>query len=120
MKECRSCGTQKPLREFYKRSDSGKYHNSCTSCWYDKQLLRKYGITLEEYDRLYEKQSGVCAICHLPQSSTRNSRLCVDHDHQTGEVRGLLCSDCNRGIGLLKDDYRILNNAADYLRAFAD
>lgn len=120
MKQCRSCGVGKPLSEFHTRGDTGKKQNSCKSCYYDKQVFRKYGITLEDYDRMYQEQNGVCKICSLPQISPRNTRLCIDHDHRNGKVRGLLCSDCNRGIGLLKDDPRILDKASEYLRAAAD
>lgn len=120
MKQCRSCGVEKPLSEFHKRSDTGKHQNACKICYHSAQLRRNYGITLDDYDRIYEDQNGVCAICHLPQMSTRNTRFCVDHDHDTGEVRGLLCDSCNRGIGLLKDDPRLLERAPQYLRAFKD
>lgn len=83
-------------------------------------MRRNYGIGLDEYDRLYEEQGGVCKICHLPQSDKRTKRLCVDHNHTDGHVRGLLCSHCNRGIGLLKDDYRLAQSAAEYLAADED
>ncbi len=120
MKQCRSCGVEKPLSEFHKRSDTGKYQNGCKECYHSAQMKRNYGITLEVYDRMYEQQNGLCAICRLPQLSKRNTRFCVDHDHDTGQVRGLLCDSCNRGIGLLKDDPRLLENAAQYLRAFEE
>lgn len=115
--QCRSCGVDKDISEFYIRTDNGKPRSHCRSCHHNDSLTRKYGISLEEYDALYERQEGGCAICGLPQMSKRNTRLCVDHDHETGEVRGLLCDGCNRGIGLLKDDYRLLERAAGYLRA---
>src|SRR5262245_57445902 len=62
--------------------------------------LKRYGITLAEYDALLEKQGGVCAICR--KHSKR--RLCVDHCHRTGMIRGLLCDSCNLGLGSLQDD----------------
>ncbi|NBU34381.1 hypothetical protein EBS40_07195 [bacterium] len=65
-----------------------------------KHLERTYGITLEQYDELLESQGGVCAICREMCVSGR--RLCVDHDHDTGKVRGLLCGRCNFGIGSLR------------------
>ena len=117
MKQCRSCGVEKPLSEFHKRSDTGNLQTQCKNCYHSRQLERLYGITLAEYDRMYEEQNGVCKICHLPQESKRNTRLCVDHNHTTGEVRGLLCDSCNRAIGLLKDDPRLLDRAAEYLRS---
>jgi len=120
MKQCRSCGVEKPLSEYHLRSDTNKHQNGCKTCYHSDQMRRNYGITLVDYDRMYEEQSGLCAICHLPQISNRNTRFCVDHNHTTGEVRGLLCDTCNRGIGLLKDDPRLLTKAADYIRSFKE
>jgi len=124
MKQCRSCGVEKPLSDFHFRLDTNKHRNDCILCLRikknEKQYRDLYGITLSEYDRLYELQSGLCAICNLPQTSKRKTRLCVDHDHASGKVRGLLCSECNVGIGLLKDDEKILNSAINYLRSAKD
>lgn len=78
------------------------------------RLQYKYKISLEEYNSLHETQQGLCAICQEPPSSRG---LVVDHDHDTGVVRGLLCDSCNVGIGALKDDPKILRNAALYLEA---
>ncbi len=117
MKTCRECGVGKNLTEFHIRKDSGKHRNECKTCHTDKQMVRKYGIDLSTYDRMFKEQDGVCKICSLPQKSNRNERLAVDHCHETGKVRGLLCDSCNRGIGLLKDDYRIIERAASYLRS---
>lgn len=74
---------------------------------------RTYGITLEEYDEMVAAQGGVCAICG--GGPGRYPRLCVDHDHETGVIRGLLCNDCNRGIGLLGDNPTTVAAAAAYL-----
>lgn len=124
MKQCRSCGVEKPLDEYFKRNDTGKHRNDCKQCQRDaknaEQYKRLYGITLSDYDDMFIGQGGNCAICHLPQHDSRKNRLCVDHDHVSGMVRGLLCSNCNVGIGLLKDDERILLNAIQYLRAAQD
>lgn len=65
------------------------------------ELRRRYGISVEQYDAAVEAQNGVCAICYQPCRTTQ--RLCVDHDHQTGTVRGLLCRRCNAGLGYLED-----------------
>ena len=118
MKTCRICGQGKNLDEFFIRKDGGKkrHRNDCKTCCADRMMIKNYGIDLSTYDRMYLEQGGVCKICSLPQKSTRNERLCIDHDHETGKVRGLLCDGCNRGIGLLKDDYRIIERAASYLR----
>jgi hypothetical protein len=77
-------------------------------------LNRRYGISLEEYQVLLRNQGGVCAICGTSKCST-GQRLAVDHDHNTGAVRGVLCKNCNVGLGSFKDDPERLLNAADYL-----
>lgn len=84
----------------------------------DKERQRTFGITRHEYAELFHRQNGVCAICANPETATRNGKvkaLAVDHDHKTGNVRGLLCSDCNTGIGKLKDDRNVLLSAVKYL-----
>ena len=80
----------------------------------DYQLQYDYNITLEEYNKLFEKQNGNCAICGKHQSYLKKG-LSVDHDHVTGKIRGLLCNNCNAGIGLLKDDIKLLTIAINYL-----
>lgn len=85
----------------------------------DKQAKFKYhlknffNISIEEYNQMITKQNGVCKLCKLPCPTGRN--LAVDHCHKTGKVRGLLCVNCNKGIGLLKDDPYLLRSAASYL-----
>lgn len=85
------------------------------------QLKQDYGLTPEEYDELLAAQGGVCAICRQPETTTdpRSQRpyvrLPVDHCHETGRVRGLLCHRCNRAIGLLRDDVDLLRAAIAYL-----
>lgn len=74
-------------------------------------LERKYGLTVAEKKKLVEKQKGRCAICE----GKFGMKLAVDHDHKTGEVRGLLCNNCNRGIGHLQENVDTLKNAIDYL-----
>lgn len=82
-------------------------------------LKKKFGITVLEFDELFKKQNGVCKICLNPETSTRggNKRnISVDHDHKTGKIRGLLCNNCNRAMGLFKDDIKILIRVIDYLK----
>ena len=77
------------------------------------RMRRLYGIGLKDYDILYEKQLGLCPICSLPLPE--DYKACVDHNHKTNEVRGLLHQECNRAIGALKEDPNILRRAAVYL-----
>ena len=74
------------------------------------QLSRKYGMTEENFHAMYDAQGGRCAICRCQLSPA-----CVDHDHSTGVVRGLLCSSCNKGLGFFNDDTRLLAYALVYL-----
>lgn len=82
-------------------------------------LRRTYSLTTAEYDAMLEQQGGVCATCKKPETRMHQNgkvtRLCVDHDHNTGEVRGLLCAGCNRMIGYAKDNPDTLREAAAYL-----
>lgn len=77
-------------------------------------LQYKFGITVEKYEEMFKKQEGKCLICKRPPSG-RFKRLAVDHCHKTGEIRGLLCSRCNRAIGYFYDDPALLQQAVDYL-----
>jgi hypothetical protein len=85
----------------------------------DKQLRRDFGITLVQYNFLYEEQGGLCKICRASVDvfgGKSKVYLHVDHDHETGKVRGLLCLGCNAGLGYFKDDPKRLELAAVYLR----
>lgn len=73
-----------------------------------------FGISLEDYDLKLEEQKGVCAICGGLCKSGK--RLAVDHDHKTGNIRDLLCGNCNGGLGKFQDNPELLIKAADYLR----
>lgn len=83
------------------------------------QLNHLYGISLEDFDEMYRRQDGRCAICRRPEAELRgrHTRLCVDHNHDTGAVRGLLCAECNLGIGALRGDDgpELLQRAVEYL-----
>jgi len=84
------------------------------------RAIAKYGMTLAEYDTLLLKQKEVCAICKRAERNRIKAggvlrSLAVDHDHETGVVRGLLCSSCNRGLGKFGDDPNRLRSAAEYL-----
>lgn len=76
--------------------------------------FKKYNITPEDYDELYTKQNGRCAICNKTKEETLTP-ICIDHSHKTGKVRGLLCYSCNQGIGFFKDDIQLLQKAINYL-----
>ena len=86
----------------------------------NKILRRTFGITLEEYEAIEQAQGGVCAICRNPETeihpqSKKLRHLAVDHDHDTGQIRGLLCNSCNRALGLMRDNEQIVLSAYLYL-----
>lgn len=138
-KRCRSCFIVKSLDEFYAavrmRDLLQTDCKTCSSAYHKKRyaaglvakrktnvtkkdrrkygLAAKYNMSLWEYDELFKLQNGRCAICGTPPL---HNRLSVDHDHDSGKVRGLLCAHCNTGIGYLRDDQEILNAAIMYLR----
>ena len=74
--------------------------------------IRSYGISEDEFDQMMINQGGKCYICKGDNGSIA---LCIDHDHLTGKVRGLLCNKCNRGLGLFSDDLVLLKRAMSYL-----
>jgi hypothetical protein len=139
MRTCRECGEVKGSEHFYEYRP-GKRRHKCRSCccevrqkWRrdnadrvrradnNKHLLRKFGITLDEYERMAEMQGHVCAICGEGESvnhrGTKTSRLAVDHDHQTGAVRALLCFRCNTSLGHFENN-GLLHKALAYVEEY--
>lgn len=101
----------------YRKTKNGKYKLK------NANLKYHYGITLEEYDQMFEQQNGVCAICSKPETAKNKyglRRLSVDHDHKTGEVRGLLCTGCNLILGHMRDNKERVLKAAIYLEQHND
>jgi len=102
---------------------AGWSDHTSSSGW-EARLKSKYGITVDEHAWMFLNQRGLCAICKDSERSRRTengaSGLVVDHDHETGEVRGLLCNRCNAGIGLLGDRYDWLHAAMWYVRFHKD
>lgn len=85
----------------------------------NRRLRRLYGITIEEYTQMFTEQNGVCAICFTAETSKHQNGkvkgLSVDHNHKTGQVRQLLCNNCNISIGLMRDNVLLAQNVANYL-----
>jgi hypothetical protein len=85
--------------------------------WYrqnrEKRLMQRYSLGPGEYEQLFASQGGVCAICG---NEPGKRRLCVDHSHTTGEVRGLLCSRCNAALGMFDEQIKVLKSAIRYLK----
>jgi hypothetical protein len=139
MRKCTKCGEVKGATEFWpdrrrkaglmarckscKVVDARDYRRAHPECehrryWKNPQsererhLIRKYGVTQADYDRMLTEQGGGCAICR----KTQDRAFDVDHDHSTGRVRGLLCTNCNRMVGHAADSPERLEAAAAYLR----
>jgi len=139
MRVCKHCGQEKPLDRF--RIDTGRHRHECQEC--ENQIRRdryaanpepqkeasrkwkrenperveairrlyQYGITPDQYQVLWDSQNGKCAICRRG-----GVELCVDHNHTTGRVRGLLCHVCNSYLGVIQDSEDSLIRAVEYLR----
>lgn len=107
-------------REYKRRYNSGNYRKHVTvrrkralNNYYSKGTrYAKYGITREQFEEMYEKQNGCCAIC---SREVDESKAHIDHDHSTGVVRGLLCMGCNRALGYLGDSTENVERALVYL-----
>lgn len=129
-KKCKTCGEEKELALFPKDSNcSDGRRGCCNKCqaakrrarpgWREKNRARdrrwRYGLDDEAFKDLLESQGGVCAICTATLEPGKSS-MHVDHCHETGQVRGLLCGTCNVGLGLFTEDVEKLLNAVSYLR----
>jgi CO/xanthine dehydrogenase Mo-binding subunit len=104
VRECKECATRKNHR----RAKNLRANH----------LLRKFGMTLQQYDSMLAEQDGKCFVCHV-SSPGRKGSFHVDHDHGTGKVRSLLCLRCNSTLGNAGDDPALLEKLAKYLREFA-
>jgi Recombination endonuclease VII len=119
------CVDCKPLadREMYERKNEARRRDAEANPENYRRRnrtanLRRYGLTIEQHDAMFAEQGGVCAICKRPADPNgvrAASRLHVDHDHVTGQVRALLCLTCNQGIGSFRDDPTLLHAAAVYV-----
>ncbi|CAB4129403.1 Recombination endonuclease VII [uncultured Caudovirales phage] len=130
MKTCTKCGIEKSMSDFGSHSErKDKKQSACKKCcaeatklWREKnpdagralKYKNKYGISILEFDAMFENQKGICAICN--QKFKSSVTTCIDHNHETGKVRGLLCHWCNTGMGLFKDSIQTLENAVQYLK----
>lgn len=129
-KRCSKCKKMRSLDDFSKRNGvpDGKRYD-CKYCVNDRKpkqrssepgvrknnkLKQKYNITLSDYNKIVESQKGCCAICGTHVSKLKRD-LDIDHNHITGKIRKLLCTNCNRGLGWFKDNPELLRKAANYL-----
>jgi hypothetical protein len=110
--------TDEPVQE--RKNRIQREHRQKRPDLYKGYSLKKgYGISLETYNEMLEQQGHVCAICGKPEQIVAKGRikaLAVDHNHATGEVRGLLCQACNKALGLLQDDVSLFTKSIQYLQ----
>ena len=141
-KHCPICGKTKISKNFYKdASRKDGISGRCKICslaatkkwqarnkdWVlqrnrksnQRSSLAKLGMTVSDYDAMFSVQHGCCAICGKHQSDL-NRALAVDHNHQTGEVRALLCCPCNAALGVFKEESFLCRQAAQYLESFME
>lgn len=133
-RKCNKCNTIKPVSDFYKDRPNGSKRYECKQChlsyykerWasadktyrkdrfksHRKNLLGKYNLSPDDYAKLVENQGGCCAVCDVKPDEL----LFVDHCHESGLVRGLLCRRCNMGLGMLGDDLSGIERAYQYMR----
>ena len=136
MKKCTKCGEQKPLSDFHKnKSTTDGYCSLCKPCnknhastWnkhnpvkrgvivQKNNYKKRYGLSVEQKQALIDGQDCKCAICKNELTNTHD--VCVDHNHVTGAIRGILCRKCNLGIGHLNDSIDILKSAQEYLEKY--
>lgn len=132
--KCSACFLYLPLLDFHKNGKQGMgYRNRCIDCRKKDEFVYrqthkvqialamrkvklrwKFGITIQEYENMFREQLGCCLICRRNQAEFK-VKLGIDHDHNTGKVRGLLCHDCNTGLGKFRDSPELLYRAAQYI-----
>lgn len=109
-KPCCRCGK---IRDAIDGNHSG-YCKDCLRWW---RIEREFGLTQDQWETLLHQQDGVCVICDCPSAESHQGMLHVDHDHDTGRIRGLLCHNCNQSLGRWNHDPALLRRAADYLES---
>lgn len=119
-KVCSVCKKSKSAGEYYKHGSDKttiKLRNDCKQCVLNRHRERKFGVDHKTYKQMLSDQDNRCAICaiHVNDYSERYNNFAVDHCHKTHKVRGLLCHNCNRALGMFQDDMNILKVAVNYL-----
>lgn len=128
---CKVCNKTKDISEFYLMNHKSVRSGKCKTCYNKKvkiyrqknqqkyqdwnrvyHLEKKYKLTKEDFSKLRENQKNQCAVC---QTELTDKLMVVDHNHKTGNIRGLLCRQCNFALGLLKDNIIVLKRAITYL-----
>jgi hypothetical protein len=137
LKVCSKCKIEKETSAFHKdKQHSDGFNSQCKSCkrefrlawnakhpesrkqtYFKHDLKRHYGISVEQYNTMFNAQNGCCASCGIVQDQMKR-KFAVDHDHQTGVVRALLCDRCNPALGYMQDSLEMIEQLAAYLKKF--
>lgn len=138
MKICSKCGTEKERTEYYPHSKTkDKLRADCKKCTYkavrirveqnpekykppkrNSWLMRKYGLSNEDYEKMLYLHASSCGICGSKDPKGKRKYFCIDHNHETGKIRGLLCQHCNTALGCFQDKQDVLQKAINYLRLY--
>lgn len=135
-KICNSCKNKLHVSDFFLKKTTGnensyRLNSPCKKCSYEKRnkqhylnyyRLKKYNISTGEYNEKLKNQNSCCAICkrHISKTIKPNNPFHIDHNHFTGKIRGLLCNNCNTGIGFFDENIDFLKNAIAYLNKHKD
>lgn len=122
--QCMSCVKDYTHRHYITNKEKRKEQQKAYAILHPQRMrdaflrwrCKKWGISVSQYCALEQAQNNKCAICKQPQSGIGKQRLCIDHNHTTGKVRGLLCDPCNKMLGHIKDSVETLSNALEYLK----
>lgn len=128
--KCKKCRNTYNRRYCKDNPDMKKKHNDLRKEWrkeyYAKpknkmklrnsHLMSQFNLTHDDYEQMLKSQEGVCAICKRHRVATNKEYMAIDHCHDTGDIRGILCNWCNRGLGVFEDNVEFLENAIKYLR----
>ena len=118
-KWCSACGDVKNLADFYgATSKRHLVHNMCVMCVSASNRSRRYGVGPQEYEYMLQDQEHACKICRDPFDAVDVRQVHIDHCHDTGKVRGVLCSNCNKGLGCFRDNPSFLREAALHVEQF--
>lgn len=119
-KACVKAYTQENIEKVRKYKNDYYYANreKCIEKDRKNYLKRKYNVTVEWFEEQLDRQNGKCMICGTTEGGGKSSTLHVDHNHETGQIRGLLCQPCNTGLGLFKENTELLEKAIHYVNKF--
>lgn len=118
---CRECLSERASlwskkNSMQRQENQRKYGKRRPEVKQNSKFKQRYGISLDKFNEMSDNQKDQCLICKKHKSDNKNNKLFVDHCHSTKKVRGLLCDNCNKGLGCFRDDPSLLTKAMEYLK----